>query len=78
LKEVGKKQANELGIFDMSGNLFEWSGSWYSGSEGSSRVIRGGYWGDIAEDCTVAFRNGINPENRYFISGFRVALSSVP
>jgi formylglycine-generating enzyme required for sulfatase activity len=79
LKEVGKKQANELGIFDMSGNLFEWSGSWYSGSEGSYRVIRGGDWNyGVAEDCTVASRNGSYPGNRGRFSGFRVALSSVP
>ena len=40
--EVGKKQANELGIYDMSGNVWEWNGSWYPGYEGSYRVIRGG------------------------------------
>jgi sulfatase modifying factor 1 len=77
--EVGKKQANELGIFDMSGNLWEWSGSWYPGYEGSIRVFRGGYWYGIAEGCSVAGRGGIHPENRYVVlNGFRVALSLVP
>jgi formylglycine-generating enzyme required for sulfatase activity len=78
VKEVGKKLANELGIYDMSGNLFEWSGSWYPGYEGSFRVIRGGYWYDSAENCTVAFRDYLIPEYRYYYYGFRVALSSVP
>jgi formylglycine-generating enzyme required for sulfatase activity len=78
VKEVGKKQANELGIYDMSGNLFEWSGSWYSESEGSYRVIRGGYWNYYAEYCSVASRDGILPGTRNYSFGFRVALSSVP
>jgi sulfatase modifying factor 1 len=78
LKEVGKKQASELGIYDMSGNLWEWSGSWYPGSEGSVRVIRGGHWGDNAGNCSVANRDGNNPESRTYYNGFRVGLSSVP
>ena len=77
-KEVGKKQANELGIYDMSGNLWEWSGSWYPGYEGSIRVIRGGGWYGNAEGCTVAYRFNYGPEARIYDFGFRVALSSVP
>jgi formylglycine-generating enzyme required for sulfatase activity len=78
--EVGKKQANELGICDMSGNLWEWCGSWYPGHEGSARVIRGGGWGYYggAGNCSVAYRNGNFPELRDYGNGFRVALSSVP
>jgi formylglycine-generating enzyme required for sulfatase activity len=77
--EVGKKQANELGVYDMSGNLWEWGGSWYPGYEGSVRVIRGGYWHGIAEGCAVASRydNG-NPGIRFNDGGFRVALSAAP
>jgi formylglycine-generating enzyme required for sulfatase activity len=78
VKEVGKKLANELGIYDMSGNLWEWSGSWYPGYEGSYRVFRGGSGSDGAEGCSVAYRGGINPEDRGYNYGFRVALSSVP
>ena len=79
VKEVGKKQANELGIFDMSGNLYEWSGSWYPGHEGSSRVIRGGGWYGSAKVCSVAVRYSYFPVNRDdYRLGFRVALSSVP
>jgi formylglycine-generating enzyme required for sulfatase activity len=78
VKEVGKKLANELGIYDMSGNLWEWSGSWYPGYEGSGRVIRGGGWDYGAGGCSVAFRTDGDPEYRYGSFGFRVALSSVP
>ena len=76
--EVGTKLANELGIYDMSGNLWEWSGSWYSGYEGSGRPVRGGYWNYGAGFCTVASRYYAVPENRNTDLGFRVALSSVP
>jgi formylglycine-generating enzyme required for sulfatase activity len=76
--EVSKKQANELGIYDMSGNLWEWSGSWYPGSEGSARVIRGGGWGDTTETGTFAYRYGDSPEVRDLSFGFRVALSAAP
>jgi formylglycine-generating enzyme required for sulfatase activity len=79
VQEVGQKQANELGIYDMSGNLWEWSGSWYPGFEGSYRVIRGGPWYDL-EGCTVTARFGVlMPGNSNSSGGgFRVALSSVP
>jgi formylglycine-generating enzyme required for sulfatase activity len=78
VKEVGKKLANELGIFDMSGNFFEWCGSWYPGQEGNKRVIRGGAFYYLASSCTVSYRDYIEPVQRYNHSGFRVALSSVP
>jgi formylglycine-generating enzyme required for sulfatase activity len=84
VKEVGKKQANELGIYDMSGNLLEWSGSWYPSYEGLWRVIRGGCWFLNAGYCTVTSRDLNFPEyrgillGRDLLYGFRVALSSVP
>jgi formylglycine-generating enzyme required for sulfatase activity len=85
--EVGKKLANELGIFDMSGNVWEWSASWLPGAQGSFRVIRGGDWGgNGSSDCAVANHDEFQaPENRYGNgngtlrgSGFRVALSAAP
>jgi formylglycine-generating enzyme required for sulfatase activity len=77
--EVGKKAANEIGIFDMSGNVWEWCESWYSRSEVSSRVLRGGAWGNCGPAyCTVAFRLAFKPEIRDSIYvGFRVACSAV-
>jgi formylglycine-generating enzyme required for sulfatase activity len=75
---VGTKLANELGVSDMTGNVWEWCESWYPGYEGSTRVIRGGSWSLDAYLCRVADRNFHDPSNSYFSIGFRVARSSGP
>jgi formylglycine-generating enzyme required for sulfatase activity len=82
--QVGKKTENELGLKDMSGNVFEWCWDRYSSypareetdytgaSSGSSRVIRGGGWSDAAGNVRSANRSGYTPSGRSYALGFRL------
>jgi len=85
-KPIGTKAPNELGIYDMSGNVYEWVNDWFESYTdapqinpqgppyGFDKVARGGAWFGPAQNCRVTYRKYYPTYTTYSYLGFRLAL----
>ena len=87
MHDVGRKGPNRWGLYDMHGNAYEWCQDWYGilpggnvsdpqgPSSGSTRVVRGGYYWDLLENCGSAIRSSNELGGSGVTPGFRVVLA---
>ena len=90
---VGLKLPNELGLHDLSGNVWEWcedeyqnkrskippdGTAWIQDEMGAGRVLRGSDWNNSAQDCRSSLRDSYQPADHFNYVGFRLVLFSPP